>query len=108
MANKIDWSLDDTILRKKLLRLSKSQLIKICKSKKVSITGNKKEMIDQLIAKNSNQINIKPHIIKKINSKRKVKKINGMVSECIVKVKENGAGNVGKNKENEGGKEGRL
>ena len=48
----IDWKLDDTSLKKELLKLSKSELILLCKKEKVSTNGSKQDMINALIAKN--------------------------------------------------------
>ena len=46
-------------MKKQLLKLSKPKLIKICKQKKVSSAGNKNDIINRLIQKNSKKKNKK-------------------------------------------------
>eukprot|EP01084_Bolivina_argentea_P166775 289513_1 len=63
MATLLDWSLDNSTLRKKLFALSQPKLIKACKFKKVSHSGNKKEIIQRLIEANGKKPAIRQQLI---------------------------------------------
>ena len=47
----INWKLNESNLKNKLLKLSRTELIKLCKNSKVSTNGYKHDMIDSLIKK---------------------------------------------------------
>ena len=63
--NGIDWTLDERLLRKQLLKLTKPKLIKLCKSRKVivSINGRKQEMINNTINKNKTKTDVKEYYV---------------------------------------------
>eukprot|EP01084_Bolivina_argentea_P072107 130965_1 len=74
MATLVDWSLDNHVLRRKLLQLPQRKLIKACKYKKVSHNGSKNDMIDRLLKANQHNIQ-KPKTNKKKTKKKNKKTI---------------------------------
>ena len=58
MSADIDWELEDRLLRKESMKLTKPKLIRLCKSRKViySIKGSKQEMVSDLINNNKSKL----------------------------------------------------
>ena len=85
MAKVVDWSLNESALRKKLLQLSQPKLRKACKYKKVKYNGTKQDMIARLLTANKSSLtNNKKKKSKKDENMQRISKMSNLYKCSLI------------------------